>query len=296
MVLTQKLTAGVGRAHRASVIDYQMIDVLNDHLCYVVTDRKTPWHLPYRQNFSLLSKIVITHVAKSRCRLTIYNQVDWLKPPGFGKGLSFPSLMIQRTFWNMLTFVGIIQSRALSDLELDSLDLADVISDQVRKLGAQSRTKKSIQIFGHVGQQSQALEFAGSESLVMSKIRRSLKRRTMTGLCLESFGSLLESIATTLMQWFAAIVQWSWKTFNAHTILLGILAISVLTNVIFSSKDTSAWWRERKAAKFMTRVGVGPNLIMSKAVFVQDLEDAVIGDNLAFEGAGNQWYVLFLPI
>ena len=94
MTLAQKLIDHVGRVHRASVTDYQMIDVLNDHLCYVVTDRKTPWHLPYRQNFNLLSKIVITHVAKSRCRLAIYNQVDWLKPPAFGKGLSFQSLVI----------------------------------------------------------------------------------------------------------------------------------------------------------------------------------------------------------
>ena len=32
------------RRHRqANVIDYQVIDVLNDHLCYVVTDMKTPW-------------------------------------------------------------------------------------------------------------------------------------------------------------------------------------------------------------------------------------------------------------
>ena len=118
----------------------------------------------------------------------------------------------------------------------------------------------------------------------------------MTGLFIESFGSLLESIATTLMQWFAAMVQWSWKTFNAHAILLGILAISVLINVMVSSKDTSASWRERRAGNFMTRIGVGPNLMMSKAVYVQDLEGAVLGDNLAFEGPGNQWYILVSPI
>ncbi len=32
------------RRHRqANVVDYQVIDVLNDHICYVVTDMKTPW-------------------------------------------------------------------------------------------------------------------------------------------------------------------------------------------------------------------------------------------------------------
>lgn len=32
------------RRHRqANVVDYQVIDILNDHVCYVVTDMKTPW-------------------------------------------------------------------------------------------------------------------------------------------------------------------------------------------------------------------------------------------------------------
>lgn len=67
-----------------------MIDVSNDHLCYVVTDRKTPWHLPYSQDFQLLSEIVITHVAKSKCRLAIYTKVDWAswaKAPRFARGI-----------------------------------------------------------------------------------------------------------------------------------------------------------------------------------------------------------------
>ena len=78
--------SSVGRQRIAAVIDYQMIDVFNDHLCYVVTDRKTPWHLPYRQNFTLLNKIVITHFAKSRCKLAIYIKVDWADSPRIVKG------------------------------------------------------------------------------------------------------------------------------------------------------------------------------------------------------------------
>jgi hypothetical protein len=31
------------RHRQANVVDYQVIDVLNDHVCYVVTDMKTPW-------------------------------------------------------------------------------------------------------------------------------------------------------------------------------------------------------------------------------------------------------------
>lgn len=31
------------RNRQANVVDYQVIDVMNDHICYVVTDMKTPW-------------------------------------------------------------------------------------------------------------------------------------------------------------------------------------------------------------------------------------------------------------
>lgn len=75
-----------GRARQATIVDYQMIDVLNDHLCYVVTDKKTAWHLPKSTDFMLVSKIVITHVAKSKCKMVIYVRVDWTKPPTITRG------------------------------------------------------------------------------------------------------------------------------------------------------------------------------------------------------------------
>ena len=244
----------LGQRRRATVIDYQMVDVLNDHLCYVVTDRKTPFYLPFHTSFFLLSKIVITHVAKSKCKLAIYTRVDWLKRPGI---------------------TGIfITNRALSDLESDAQDLADVIAEQVRKLGAHSRTKKAIQIFGQVGQQTQASEFAGSDAPSGIRTRRSMKRRTMAGLFFESATSLLKNLVTRLMMWALALVKWVWKTCDANSILLAILAISVCTNLFFTSWSTRDWWRERNAGKYMARLGVGPELVMSRTLYMHDLDDA----------------------
>ena len=34
------------RNRQANVLDYQVIEVMNDHVCYVVTDKKTPWYAP----------------------------------------------------------------------------------------------------------------------------------------------------------------------------------------------------------------------------------------------------------
>lgn len=251
------------RTRLADVVDHQMIDVLNDHLCYVVTDRKTPWYLPYHQNYTLVSKIVITHVAKSKCRLAIYTKVDWSRLPPIAKGL--------------------IEQRALADLASDALDLADVISDQVRKLGAQSRTKKAIQIFGYIGQQQTVTEFGASDTRVASHVRRTMGRRKLIHLVMESIVSLIEDIITSIMQWVGALLRWIWKTGNANSILLLILTLSVLTNAFFSTRETAEWWTERKAGNFMKRLGVSPDLVMSKAIHISDL-DLATSTNSSLQG------------
>lgn len=69
-----------GRTQTNTISDYQVIDVFNDHLCYVVTDKRTAWHLPFRRSFMLVSKVVITFVSKSRSKLAMYSKVEWLRP------------------------------------------------------------------------------------------------------------------------------------------------------------------------------------------------------------------------
>lgn len=241
------------RARQANVVDYQTIDVMNDHICYVVSDMKTPWHLPHRKDFMVVAKIVITHVAKSKCKLTIYTKVDWSRAPKFSKGL--------------------VERQALDDAALDALELADVVSHQVRKLGPQSRTKKAINIFGYVGQQTSVSMFSATES-VTSK-RPIIKPRTLTNMLFEILGSFAESAITSLMMWTFAALRSVWKAANAHSIILIALLLSVLTNLFFTSRDTSDWWAERSAAKFMNRIGVGPNPIMGKAIYIKDLDDAL---------------------
>ena len=242
-----------GRSRQANVVDSQVIDVMNDHVCYVVTDKKTPWHLPHHQDFMLISKIVITHVAKSKCKLTIFTKVDWSKKH-FSKNL--------------------VERQALDDCGLDALDLADVIADQVRKLGPQSRTKKAIHIFGYVGQQTSVSMFSATDSA--SSKRPQIKQRTLTNMLLETIGSFGESAISSLMMWTFAVIRSLWKVVTAHSIILIVLVLSILMNAFFTSRDTSEWWAERNAAKFMNRIGVGPNPMMSKAIYLKDLDDALI--------------------
>lgn len=175
---------------------------------------------------------------------------------------------------------------------MDSLDLADLITDQVRKLGPKSRTKKAIEIFGHVGQQTQVSEFTNADVPLPSQLRRSMTRRTMARLIIDAIASLFESVLTSLLQWIGVLMRWVWKTANANSFIIGILALSVLTNLFFSSRDTSAWWKERNASKFMTRLGVGPNQMMSKAVYVSDLDGVVSNTVWNQSVPESRWYVI----
>ncbi|RDW71251.1 hypothetical protein BP6252_07814 [Coleophoma cylindrospora] len=252
------------RSRQANVVDYQVIDIMNDHVCYVVTDMKTPWHLPHHKDFMLVSKIVITHVAKGKCKLAIYNRVDWSKEPKFSKGL--------------------VEKQALDDSALDAMDLTDVVTDQVRKLGPQSRTKKAIHIFGQIGQQTSVSLFSATDS--GSSKRPQIKHRSLTQMLFETLSSFAESCITSVMMWTFAVFRTLWKIISAHSIILTALILSVMVNAFFTSRDTSDWWAERNAAKFMTRIGVGPNLIMSKAVYLKDLDEMLTAVDVTGQSSG----------
>ncbi|KAJ5183442.1 hypothetical protein N7492_001058 [Penicillium capsulatum] len=255
-----------GRSHDNLISDYQIIDVLNDHLCYVITDKRTPWHLPFRRSFRLVSKVVITFVAKSKSKLAIYTKVEWLKSP---YGLR-----------------SIIDNKASEDLEQDALDLVDLVSDQVRRLGAHSRTKKAITIFGHVGRQNQTSHFTGVGVNVKVEPRKPRVQRTMGQLLLETVLSFLESTLSFMMLSSFDIVRWSWNTVSAHKIILALLVTSAVMNGFYSSRDTWAWWHERHASNFMARLGVQPDMVMSKAVYIRDIDEAV-ANNTIWPQTGN---------
>ena len=244
-----------GSAYTAEVRDYQNVDVNSDHLCYVVTDKRTPWYLPFQHNYRLVSKVVITHVAKGKCKLAVFVRVEWLRQPWILKGP--------------------IDRQALHDLELDALDLTDLVADQVRKLGAHSRTKKAVQIFGQVGQSTETTQLQVDASAHIIEMRRAPVSRTVTGLMADNVASVAQSTLSTAMESMIDFVQWLGKTFSANKIILVVLIASVLYNSWLTSKDTYGWWKERSAARFMTKLGVTSNNVMSKAVYVSDLDELV---------------------
>ncbi|EAW08196.1 putative transcription factor SipA3 [Aspergillus clavatus NRRL 1] len=256
----------LGRTQDKTISDYQMIDVLNDHLCYVVTDKRTPWHLPFKRSFRLVSKIVITFVAKGKSKLAVYTKVEWLSSP-YG---------LQK----------IIDKQATGDLEQDSLDLVDLVSDQVRKLGAHSRTKKAITIFGHVGRQHHASQLSRNESVLKLEPRKPRHQRTLTQLLLETLLSFIESAVSSVMMWTFGLLRWAWKTTNANMVIIALLIGSAIVNGLFTSRYTYDWWHERNAGNFMARLGVHPDHVMSKAIYLSDI-DEVIANSTVGQASNN---------
>ncbi|KAI1335482.1 PH domain-containing protein [Xylariaceae sp. FL0016] len=246
-------TNRIGRYREEDITDTQAIELFSDHVTYVVTHEKTPWHLPHSHGFKLVTKIVITHVAKSKCKLAIFTKVVWTKPPALGK------MMVER--------------QALDDAGQDAEDLAEVVTNQVRRLGHHSRTKRAIQVYGNVGLQTQVVVFSPGETGPSRKPH--INPRTLSSMIFETIRSFGESVASSLMMWAFAGVKKLWDVVTAQRIILALLGFSVLVNVVFSSQGSSTWLSERRAANFMGRVGVTPNVMMSKAVYLRDLDAAV---------------------
>ena len=259
----------LGRRKAGDVTDSQTIDVFNDHTAYVVTHVKTPWHLPHSQAFKLVTKVVITHLAKSKCKLAIYTKADWSKTPAFAKNM--------------------VQRQALDDAANDAEELAEAATEQVRRLGPQSRTKRAIQVYGNIGQQAQVVVFSPDDTAAEKRASSSssssgagagagaVRPRTLTDMLLETGRSFMESVITSVMMWAFAAVKRLFSIATAHRVLLLLLAASAAYNALVLSQSGATWWVERRAARYMNRLGVGPNLVMSKAIYLADLEEAAAG-------------------
>jgi len=240
--------------------DYQIIDVLNDHLCYVVSDRKTPWYLPGHDRFVLHSKMVITHVHKSRCKLAIHSKVDWKHNPRFAKKL--------------------IERQGLQDMELEAQDLVDVVNDQVAKLGHNRSTAKVTNIFGLIGVQTQAVQLTAQDIPPPNRPRKfKLKPQTTASFIAQFVGNIIISVLSTVMSWIIAAIAGLGNVISANKLLVMLLVLSGSANFIYTSKNTWGWWNERNAANYMSRIGVRPSISMTRSIYLSDIEQSFLNVN-----------------
>lgn len=264
-------------ANRTPMQDTQTIDIFNDHLCYVVTNNRVPWRLPYAKDFHLATKLVITHVAKSRCKLAIFQQVSWYRRPS-------------------LDYIkGLIEKHAHNALEADALDLTNVAMDQVTKLGNHSKTHKAIQIFGNIGQQATVPQIdASAIPSIGGSLASVATRGTSQPVSLQRLvgGDIMVKALRAVSMTFDVIValaKGAAGLCTAHTLLVVMLLFSILYNSWYGYRDGVVWWHERSASKYMARLGVKPDPTIGKAIYLSDIEELVAPT------IGDETIVPFLP-
>lgn len=251
------------------VADVQTIDIFNDHLCYVITNVKQPRRLPYASQFILTTKIVITHTAKSRCKLAVFQNLTWRKEPKLGY------------------IKHLIERQAYNSLEADAFDLSTVAQDQVAKLGSHSKTNKAVDIFGGIGQATpQATQIDGSQIPHLGKSLSAVKAGqtlspSLGGLVVNDLLTRALGAVSMVFDVLIALGKGVVGLWSAHTFLVVILLISGLWNGWRSWRDGMEWWHERGTAKFMSRIGVGPQMQLSKAVWLRDIEELVRSPQVA---------------
>ena len=242
----------IGSYRTFAITDTQTIDVLSDHLCYVVTYRKTPWHLPCFQQFDLATKVVISFVAKSRCKLAIYAKIEWSSRP--------------------LLAAALVKEQALQNIKSDVSDIADLVAEQARRLGPGSSTKKAIDIFGSVGQQSQVIEYGDVCRSTKSDLRFTMDEKSVIALLWNALMLLAKHALNLVFLSLSVVAEWSWKLADANIVLLSLFVASFLINLILSTQPFRIWWRERHAITFMARLGIGEKIRMEKGVHLKDIE------------------------
>ena len=246
----------------ASMVDQQTIDIFNDHLCYVVTNQKHPGGLPYANRFHCVTKLVVTHVSKSRCKLAIFQQINWHKGPA------------------MPYIRHLIEKEAFNNLEADALDLTNVATDQVAKLGNHSKTNKAIEVFGNIGQQTNVPQLdSGAVSNLGGPPTTVGKQTRPTNLFNLVAANIMVEVLRSLSMAFDVLIalgKGAIGVCTAHSLLLALLVFSALYNSWYGYRDGMIWWHKRSATKYMTRLGVKPEPTIGRAVYLSDIEELVV--------------------
>lgn len=126
--------------------------------------------------------------------------------------------------------------------------------------------------------------------------RLPITQKRLSKMVAETMLSFGESAASTVIMWTATGLGKLWEIMSAQRVILLVLMVSMLYNGLLSSRSVVSYWSERRAASWVESVGVAPNGIMSRAVYLKDLDEIVNnetlnqGQELEGEGMGeSQW-------
>lgn len=239
-----------------TLVDTQTIDVHNDHLCYVVVSRRIPFNFPSSDKFTFVVKFVITHSAKSQCRLAIFDQLLWTGE-------------IPRTR-------ELIERRAKKHLDNDVQEVMTLSQEQVNRLGHHSNTNKAIHTFGQIGQSTQPIrlttaDFHPPPAVTISSSRK-IVRHTLLGLYWFEVFSRILKILSLVFDFIDASLKSIMTFISSHSLLLSLLLVSIVFNSWHTWRDGSEWLHERRMDRFVRDLGIKNDNVFSKSIYLKDVE------------------------
>jgi hypothetical protein len=190
----------------------------------------------------------------------------------------------------------LIESQALNDLRLHASSLTATLADQISRLGANSNSnsRKAVQIFGQIGQQTQSAQINASD-LPPSDPTRRIIHHSLPELFLSAAQKTAVHTIVTVLGLGLNLLTSIAEVVTGHKILVVLFLLSATSNFYFSGRETWSWWTERRAEKFMARVGVRPNIVMGRSIWLRDLDDLVGVENINGTDVGlkeSPWYAL----
>ncbi len=176
----------------------------------------------------------------------------------------------------MLISTGIIDRQGLVDLDEDARLLTEIVTDQVNRLGREAQTKKVVAIFGHVGQQTEVVAISPTGAADHGRMRPNrLEQLSLVRMVFEVLRKLAERCLSSVLCAVVAGLPRIANYASMHRLILCLLGLSFLANVFFTSKEASEWWGERKALRYMSQLGVSPDMTMRKTISLELLDQLV---------------------
>jgi hypothetical protein len=189
----------------------------------------------------------------------------------------------------------LIESQAIDDLRLYASSLTATLDDQISRLGTQasSNSRKAVHIFGQIGQQTQSAQINASD-LPPSDPTRRIIHHSLAELFLSAAQKTAVHTIVTILGLGLNLLTSIAEVVTAHKLLVALFILSACSNFYFSGRESWAWWTERRAEKFMARIGVKPNIVIGRSIWLKDLDELVgagNGTDVGFERAKSPWYI-----
>ena len=184
-----------------------------------------------------------------------------------------------------------METVAIRDMQRIALDVVDVVTDQVYRLGKNGGTKKAIQIFGQIGQQVQASRLSAADVPSPTKKPRFRMRskplhRLLTAAVLSYIWDALVMIASGILNTLHACS----KLARINTILSLVFIISISTNLMSFTNFAKDWWVDRRLASTMRQLGVHADFSMMRGVYLHDVDKVWSESAMINHGERSDWY------